>query len=48
MFYLGATVHGAELKVHCLKSFQKGALVRIFRKTGQKKVATLALSRFRR
>jgi hypothetical protein len=31
---LGAMNHGAELRVHFLKSFQKGLLVKIFRKKG--------------
>jgi hypothetical protein len=31
---LGAMIHGAELRVHFLKSFKKGILVKIFREKG--------------
>jgi hypothetical protein len=31
---IGAMIHGAELRVHFLKSFQKNLLVKIFREKG--------------
>jgi hypothetical protein len=33
-FNLGATVHSAELRVHFLKSFKRGVVVRIFQQKG--------------
>jgi hypothetical protein len=37
---LGAMIHDAELRVYFLKSFQKGLLVKIFRKRVKKKGST--------
>jgi hypothetical protein len=39
MCKLGAAVHGAEVRVHFLKSFQKYAFVRFFSKGEKKSVA---------